>query len=85
MQYEELINSLTPEVYERLKRAVEVGKWPDGKALTREQRETSMRAVIAWGEKNLSAEQRVGFIDRGSKAEGETCGDAEEQPLNWQE
>ena len=85
MQYEDLINSLTPEVYERLKRAVEVGKWPDGRPLTREQRETTMRAMIAWGEKNLPPEQRVGFIDRGSKAEGEVCDDPLEQPLNWQE
>ena len=84
MQYDDLINTLTPDTYTRLKRAVETGKWPDGTALTREQRENSLQAVIAWGEKNLPPEERVGFIDRGHKA-GQTCDDPGEQPLNWQE
>ncbi|MGB1141024.1 MAG: YeaC family protein [Halioglobus sp.] len=84
MQYDDLINALTPDTYERLKRAVETGKWPDGSPLTPEQRATSLQAVIAWSEKNLPPERRVGFIDRGHKA-GDTCDDPEEQPLNWQE
>ena len=84
MQYDDLINSLTPEAYERLARAVETGKWPDGSALTREQRETTLQAVIAWGERHLPPEQRVGYIDRGHKA-GQTCDDPGPQPLNWRE
>lgn len=39
MNLDEMINSMTPEVYERLSTAVELGKWPDGVALTAEQRE----------------------------------------------
>ena len=53
-------------------------------AMTPEQREHTMRAVIAWGESHLGPEERVGYIDRGHKA-GDVCDDPEETPLNWQD
>ena len=34
MEIEQIIDSMTPEVYQRLVTAVELGKWPDGVALT---------------------------------------------------
>ena len=43
--------------------------------------QTSMRH-IAWGEKHLPEEQRVGYIDKGHK-EGDSCDDPLETPLNW--
>jgi len=67
MTYDELINAMTPEMHTSLKRAIELGKWPTGQRLTDEQRETCMRAVIAYDEKYLPEEQRVGFIDRTKK------------------
>lgn len=82
MDYQQLIDSMTPDLYERLKQAVETGRWPDGRAVTPEQRQHAMQAVIAWGEKHLGEEQRVGFIDKGHKA-GDACDDPEEKPLNW--
>lgn len=88
MTLDELIASITPETYESLKRAVELGKWADGTRLTPEQRANCMQAVIAYGERNLAEEERVGFIDRGHKEEGEVCGDDhahehEEQPVRF--
>ena len=82
MDYQQMIASMTPETYRSLRRAVELGKWPDGSPLSPEQRENAMQAVIAWGEKHLDASQRVGYIDKGHKA-GESCDDPEETPLNW--
>ena len=73
MNIDELINSITPDVYEKLKRAVELGKWPDGVRLTKEQREQCMQAVIAYDVTNLSENKRVGHIDKGPKKEGELC------------
>ena len=32
MDIEQIIDSMTPEVYQRLATAVELGKWPDGVA-----------------------------------------------------
>lgn len=82
MDYQQLINAMTPELYRRLRLAVELGKWPDGQALTPEQRESALQAVIAWGKQHLPAEERVGYIDRGHK-EGANCDTPEETPLNW--
>ena len=39
MDFEQVINSMTPDIYQRLVTAVELGKWPDGVALTAEQKE----------------------------------------------
>lgn len=91
MNFQEMLNSITPDIYEKLKRAVEIGKWPDGRALSTEQREITLQAVIAYEQKNLQEHERTGYIDRGSKQEGEVCGDDhqhgdqahEEQPLKW--
>lgn len=76
MDFELLLQQITPEVYENLKRAVEIGKWPDGRLVTDEQRELCMQAVLAYDLKYLPEEERVGFIDRGSKEDGEVCSDS---------
>lgn len=67
MNIEQMLSVLNPEIVERLKTAVEIGKWPNGVVLTKEQRETCMQAVIAWELKNLPEDQRSGYIDRGTK------------------
>ena len=50
MDIEQIIDSMTPEVYQRLATAVELGKWPDGVALTPEQKEANRQAArrVAW-------------------------------------
>ncbi|SEF70288.1 YeaC family protein [Marinobacterium lutimaris] len=74
MNFEKMIEAMTPEVYQSLKRAVELGKWPNGERLTQEQRETSLRAVIAYEHaRNMPEADRVGFIDR-TKADGSKHG-----------
>jgi uncharacterized protein YeaC (DUF1315 family) len=35
MNFDAVAGSLSPEVYSRLKEAVELGKWPNGIALTK--------------------------------------------------
>jgi uncharacterized protein YeaC (DUF1315 family) len=82
MDYRQLIDSLSPELYQRLQRAVELGRWPDGRPLTPEQREHALQAIIAWGEQHLQESERVGYIDRGHKA-GARCDDPAELPLKW--
>jgi uncharacterized protein YeaC (DUF1315 family) len=82
MDYQQLIDNMSPETYRNLKRALELGKWPDGKALTQEQRHNTMQAVFAWGEKHLPHNERVGYIDKGRKG-SKTDDDSQETPLNW--
>jgi len=79
-----MIETMTPDVYRRLKTAVELGKWPDGSLLTPEQRQQSLQAVIAWGERHLPQSERVGHINKGHKA-GQECDEPEAEPLNWKE
>ena len=84
MDYLQLIESMSPAVYQRLVRAVELGKWPDGKALSREQRENALQAIIAWGQRNLPDEERVGHL-AGKGPVGDSCASAGESPLKWLE
>lgn len=88
MSFKQLIEKITPEIYRNLQRAIEIGKWPDGRLLTAEQRELSMQAVIAFEAQHVDERERTGFIDRGSKAQGEVCADdhadaTTEQPMKW--
>jgi len=57
-----MIENITPEIYESLKTAVEIGKWSDGRKLTTEQKELSLQAVIAWELQNLPEDQRTGYM-----------------------
>ena len=84
MDYQQLIDSMSPEIYRNLKCALELGKWPDGKTLTQEQRHNTMQAVIAWGEKHLPQNEQVGYIDKGRKS-SKTDDDSQETPLNWKD
>ncbi|MDF1629425.1 MAG: DUF1315 family protein [Alcanivoracaceae bacterium] len=70
---------MSRDVYQSLRRSVELGRWPDGRQLTAEQRQTSMQAVIAWEAANLPEQQRTGFI---AKPDCATDSHAE-QPVNW--
>ena len=90
MNYEKLINNLTPDIHASLKRAIELGKWPDGRSLTDDQKALCMEAVITYDNRRLNTDQRVGYIDRGSKSDGDVCDDTDEMsgadepsPLKW--
>lgn len=67
-----MVDSLNAETVAHLQRAIEIGKFPDGRRLTREQVALCMQAVIAWEQKNLPENQRTGYIDKGEK-EGDVC------------
>ncbi|MEB0042810.1 MULTISPECIES: DUF1315 family protein [unclassified Pseudomonas] len=58
----EMIENITPDIYESLKLAVEIGKWSDGRKLSQEQRELSLQALIAWEVQNLPEDQRTGYM-----------------------
>ncbi len=70
MTLEQLIRSLNPDMYQRLRRAVELGRWPDGGRLTNEQRELCMEAVIHYENLHqVAAQDRVGYIDLTKSSE----------------
>lgn len=84
MHIDQLLNSLTPEIYQRFKTAIELRKWPTGERLTQQQLETCMEAVIAYEARHVAEEDRIGYIP----PKKDTCGDDShihtvEKPLSW--
>lgn len=63
--FEALVDSMSREVWENMRRAVELGKWPDGRVLSAEQRALSLQAVLAWEARNQVPErERTGHVPR---------------------
>ncbi len=62
--FAEMIENITPDIYQNLKLAVEIGKWPDGRKLTLEQKELTLQAMIAWEQHNLPENQRTGYMSQ---------------------
>ena len=79
MNIEALLASMTPEIYERLRQAVETGKWPDGTPLNEEQKASSMQAVMLYQAKIEKSSEHMtvgesGEIVHKSKGNGsERC------------
>ena len=86
MDLQQLLSSLTPAVYQNLRTAVELGKWPDGNRLSTEQRNLCMQAMIAYEKKNLPPEEHTGYIEPDPHT---ACGTEdhehrdEPKPLKW--
>ena len=84
MNYKDLVQQLTPELVANFKKAMELGRWQDGRVLTAEQREHCMQAIIAYDAVHTPESQRVGYIDRAHK-EGDQCDDPQPETLRWQD
>lgn len=65
MNLEQMIESMTPEIYQRLLTAVETGKWPDGVALTAEQKENSLQLVMLWQARHNTQAQHMTIDTNG--------------------
>lgn len=56
---DELIDAMTPTIYENLKTAVELGKWGDGARLTQEQLEFCLQTIILYEAKHVDEAARI--------------------------
>ena len=72
MDKQAILSALTPEIVEKFRQAISLGKWEDGRKLTEEQRQTCMQAVMVWEHEFLGVEERTGYIHRPKKA-AEDC------------
>ena len=77
---QELIATMTPEIYENLRSAVELGKWQDGSRLSARQLEHCMEAVILYEAQNLPPSERTGAP---LKQQCESADGADVQPLTF--
>lgn len=84
---DKMLEALTPEIVASFRQAIELGKWPDGRRITPEQRQTCMEAMIAWEHHHLPEEERTGYIHKVEKGEGDSCGlphdTDEENPIKF--
>lgn len=77
MKFEDAAKRISPEIYENFKQALELGKWPDGRALSKEQKEICLQTVMLYeAEHGVPDEQRVGYIDNSKKKKPD-----DEQPI----
>jgi uncharacterized protein YeaC (DUF1315 family) len=65
MNIDEIVNGMTEDVYQRLVTAVELGKWPDGVALTPAQKENSLQLVMLWQARNNTDAQHMTIDTQG--------------------
>lgn len=80
MGLQQLLDNLNPQIIGSLKRAIELGKWPNGVAVTAEQRSLCAEAVANWERRNLPQESQVGYVPPKKTP----CEDKEEErELNW--
>ena len=85
MNIDDILKTMTPEIYSRFKTAVEIRKWPDGKTLTQAQLDTCMQAIIAYEHRYLSKEERTGYIPPKETpcADKTDSASSDEQELKW--
>ena len=68
---EQLIDTISPAVYENLKQALEVGKWANGASLSKSQVEYCMQLIILYESKSVPEEKRTGKDLSGCKSQVE--------------
>lgn len=65
MTFEKMVSQMTPAIYESLKQAVSLRKWPDGRRLSKEQTELCMEAVMRFEiENKVPEEHRIGYLEQ---------------------
>ena len=79
MNLQQLLNSITPDIYQQLQKAVETGKWPDGRSISEEQRALCMQAIIAYDQHKPEVE-RTGYVPPKESA----CAPEDKpKPIKW--
>lgn len=91
MNLSELVEKMDVNMHAAVRRAVELGKWPNGVVLSKEDKELCMQAIIAYESKLLPEEARAGYIDT-TRVEKTSCNsdhdhshahDEEPSQLKW--
>jgi len=68
MNFEDAAEAINPEVYGRFKLAIELGRWPDGRSLSKDQKEICLQAVMLYEAKHdVDESQRIGYVDSSKK------------------
>lgn len=83
MDLRQLLEKLDPALYIRLKSAVELGRWPNGRVLTEEQKVAALQAIIAYEiQHNFPEQERTGYLPPKEKKNNSSL--HAETPLRWE-
>ena len=74
MPLDAFLKKMTPAIHQSLKLALELGKWPDGRVMTQDELNASLRAVIAYEHENLPESERVGHMPAKCKSASKAVG-----------
>ncbi|MDB9894814.1 MAG: YeaC family protein [Reinekea forsetii] len=73
MNFDSLAQNMTPDIYSRLREAVELGRWPNQVPLSKEQRSLCLEAVLKYEiNQQIPEQRRTGFIEQGCRSKSET-------------
>ena len=82
MDIDQLIASMTPEIYNNMKMALELGRWGDGRTVTPEQKEFTLEAMIRYEHlHNIPETERVGYVDMTNKRKKKQQGGDDTQTI----
>ncbi|OED41203.1 hypothetical protein ACH42_14580 [Endozoicomonas sp. (ex Bugula neritina AB1)] len=68
MQLTDFLEEMDPQIYQTLKQSLELGRWPSGEKMTREQRDASLQAIIVYEHQNVPESDRVGYMPQMCKS-----------------
>ena len=61
----QLVDTMSEEMYLRLKCAAETGKWPEGTSVDKEQQMTAVQITMAYQSKHLNSDQTLSIGPKG--------------------
>ncbi|WP_067520368.1 DUF1315 family protein [Endozoicomonas ascidiicola] len=62
MQLDAFLEKMNPAIHQSLRQSLELGKWPDGRTMTQEERDASLQAVIVYEYQHLPESERIGYM-----------------------
>lgn len=65
MNVDNLVSSITPEVFERLQYGASTGRWPDGTELTEAQKEQTVQLVMLYQAKVAKSNEQFTINENG--------------------
>jgi uncharacterized protein YeaC (DUF1315 family) len=73
MNFDQLAQNMTPDIYSRIRESVELGKWPNGVSLTKEQKGLCIEAMLKYEITNKIPEhKRTGYLESACKSSTES-------------
>lgn len=85
--FAQVASELSPEVYQKLKQALELGRWDNGVAITKEQQQITLQAILHYEAQHLPPEQRTGYMPSACKNKVVSSNQTTEDsaPIRWQD